>query len=171
MADAFVIEGLERLNKKLGLTMLGDSFLARPLKKFWDRIGVTVQAESRKLAPVDSGRLRQSIAYEQDERPLPLFVHIGSAVGYAPFMEYGTGLLTDGEGGSGQAHYPPAEALNVWGQRRGGASGARIARAIGKAGGLRPRRYLRGGIEKSMSAIRSHVRRLAQDIQSEWSRR
>ena len=171
MANAFVIEGLERLNKKLGVTALGDSFLVGPLKKFWNRIGVTVQGEARKLSPVDRGALRQSIAYEIDDRPLPLHVSIGSALPYAPFMEYGTGLLTDGEGGSGQPHYPPASALDGWAKRHGASSGAQIARAIGRAGGLRPRRYLRGGIEKAYGAIKSAVRRLSADIQAEWSKR
>lgn len=162
-----IVKGYDRIVEKLG----GDRLLREPFKKFFERVGATVQGQARILSPVDTGRLRGSIAYKVDDASLPLFVEIGSAVEYAPYMEYGTGLLTDGEGGVGGAHFPPGAALNTWGQRHGGASGHAIARAIGLAGGLRPRRYLRGGVQNSLTAIRGFVGRLGKDIKDLWDRK
>ena len=50
------------------------------------RLGLMVQNEARRLAPVDTGRLRASITVKRT----PDGVTVGTNVEYAPYVEYGT---------------------------------------------------------------------------------
>src|SRR3970040_2346078 len=106
------VEGFDRLQKKLD-----PAFIAPLVRRYLTRAAIVVQSRARERAPVDTGRLRSSIAYLVDATaPVPLFASIGSNVEYAPFMEFGTGLLTDGTGGAGR-HWPPGAGLAPWGGR------------------------------------------------------
>lgn len=56
-----------------------------------DRFATRVQNEARRLAPVDTGRLRSSIQRGPLQRDrLGAFVEVGTNVAYAPFVEFGT---------------------------------------------------------------------------------
>lgn len=99
--------------------------------------------------PVDTGRLRASVTNDVRREGRDILGVLGSNVEYAPAMEFGTGTRSDGVGGSGTPHFPPPAALNLWGKRHGFGENAGfiIARAIARAGGLRPRRMFRKVIE------------------------
>jgi len=56
--------------------------LARGLEK----VGLTAEGYAKKLCPVDTGRLRNSITHQLKG----LSVYIGTAVEYGRFVEYGT---------------------------------------------------------------------------------
>lgn len=112
------------------------------------------QVKDAQEMPVDTGNLRASIAYEvSGVDGVPLWGAVGSNVEYAPYMEYGTGTLSDGPNASGARHWPPAAALDVWARRHGFKSGAQVAFVIGRRGGLRPRRFLRNAFERSQPRI------------------
>ena len=49
-------------------------------------IGLTAEGFAKKLAPVDTGRLRNSITHETDDNA----AYIGTNVEYAPHVEFGT---------------------------------------------------------------------------------
>ena len=51
-----------------------------------EKIGLTAEGYAKKNAPVDTGRLRNSITHEVDGQE----VYIGSNVEYAPYVEMGT---------------------------------------------------------------------------------
>jgi HK97 gp10 family phage protein len=51
-----------------------------------EKIGLAAEGYAKKLAPVDTGRLRNSISHEVDGQE----VYIGSNVEYAPYVELGT---------------------------------------------------------------------------------
>lgn len=105
-------------------------------------------AQAKILAPVDTGRLRASITGAAQWRGVVELVGVvGSNVQYAPYVEYGTGTLAEGEGGKGGAHFPPPAALDRWARRHHMPSGFVVARAIARRGGLRPRPFLRPAVE------------------------
>ena len=79
------IEGLDRLRRKLGVLNDAERAAARTEVK---RGALHIQAEAKRRAPVDTGRLRNSITHE--ERDDGLAAVIGTNVEYAPYQEFGT---------------------------------------------------------------------------------
>lgn len=55
-------------------------------KRSLEIIGLTAEGFAKKLAPVDTGRLRNSITHETDDNA----AYIGTNVEYAPHVEFGT---------------------------------------------------------------------------------
>lgn len=159
------IEGLDRLLRKLGPALVRE-----PLRRFLERGAIVVQGHARERAPVDTGLLRSDIAYELDPADVPSWARIGPNVFYAPYQEYGTGLLAEGPGAAGGRHWPPGEALSAWAERHGG-NGFAVAAAIGRRGGLRPKRFLRGGLQDSLAEIRTLLGRLGRDLAAAWEKR
>jgi len=173
MSVKIEIHGLAQMLKKMDVKLVGE-----PLRTFFKRAAIVVQGEARTRTPVDTGHLRNSIVYEVDQGAMPLYAHIGPLHGKegsplwykARAMEYGTGRMGQ-KGVSHEAtHWPPAQALDVWAARHGFKSGAQVARIIGKRGGLKPRKYLQGGLKASIGAIKGLIDRLANDIQRAWGK-
>ena len=161
------VEGLERIQAKAKDNVL----FGPPMRHFFTAGAIAVRAEARKLAPADTGLLRGSIAYEIDAKALPLYARIGPNVTYGAYMEFGTGLLTDFAGAPRRRHWPPGGALDRWASKHGFKSGAQVAAIIGRRGGLRPRRYMRDGLEKAIPAIRRALEDAAREIGRIWERR
>ena len=162
---------LNRIMRKLSPELLN-----KPLKDFFDRAATTVQGKARVKAPVDTGHLRTPIQYELDTASPPLRAKVGLLDAQAGSglwlkgraMEYGTGRQGDDAVSHKGGHWPPGGALERWGKRHGGASGYAIAAAIGKAGGLRPRPYLRPGLQESIPVIKGFIVKLGADIRARW---
>lgn len=157
---------------------LTPELLNKPLADFFNKAAITVQGKARLKAPVDTGHLRNAIMYEIDGATPPLWAKVGllkaddgSDLWYkARAMEYGTGRQGDQAVSHKGGHWPPAGALERWGKRHGGASGYQIAAAIGRAGGLRPRPYLRPGLQESIPLIKNLLGKLGADIRARWER-
>ena len=79
-------------------------------------------------------------------------------------MEFGTGLLSEDPKSRRQRHWPPAAALDLWAKRHGFASGAIVARIIGRRGGLKPRRFLRDAFESNRQRIADELSRIPRDV-------
>ena len=77
------IDGLAALVSKV---KDGDTLVTRPLRRFFTKSGVLVTGEAKRLTPVDTGRLRAANTYKLDPSPTPMFVEVGNAVHYAPFV-------------------------------------------------------------------------------------
>jgi len=107
-----------------------------------------VTGDARRLAPVDTGRLRASIMPEVKSMNNEIMGIVGSNVVYAPYMELGT-----------RAHWAPPGALALW-ARRHGVSEFVIRRAIAMRG-TKARKFLQGGFEKNKIEI---VRRIEQAV-------
>jgi HK97 gp10 family phage protein len=166
------IEGLEDLQRALERAPAEAN---AALRNAMQRSTYRVQAEAQKRAPVDTGRLRASITTAVNQVPEGIEGRVGSAVFYAPYMEYGTGTRTDGTGGKGGRHWPPAAALNVWARRHGfgdagGYAGWVVAWKIGVRGGLKPRRYLRGALQACIQAVHNEFDAAVARLASQWGR-
>lgn len=59
-----------------------------------EKCGLTAEGYAKRLCPVDTGELRNSISYTVDEAAPA--VYIGTNVSYAPYVELGTGVYTSG---------------------------------------------------------------------------
>lgn len=136
------IEGIEAVMARLRV----DAIARQHLRDGFNAIGFLLTNEAKQRAPVDTGLLRNSIAFEVDPSPVPLWVTIGARPHYAPYMEYGTGLCHDHPSWPKRPHKVPLGALDKWGHRTGN-DGNAVALMITLRGGLKPRRYLRGALE------------------------
>lgn len=106
------------------------------LKNAVNKAALQVQTKARRNCPVDTGRLRSSIAMRIFEDGLAATV--GSDLKYALWIEYGTGPA------AGRPRYfPPPGALLEWMKRHGIDPGAEyaIARKIYE-NGTKPRPFL-----------------------------
>ena len=151
------IEGLERVMGKLE-----PALWKGPLREFLEAAALGVERDAKKKAPVDTGRLRSSITHEVEDT----LARVGTDVDYAAFMEYGTGTQTDGPGGGGR-HWPPTAGLDPWAARKG-LDPFLVARAIGRRGGLVPRRYLRGALEENLGRIKRLLGKMGEEIRGKW---
>ena len=145
--------------------------LERPMVRFFERATITVENRAKRKVPVDTGRLRASLGHGVDRRrPVPRHGAVGTSVFYAPFMEFGTGLLADVGGGTGRAHFPPPSKLERW-ARRHGRNAFAVAKGIFERGGLKPRRFLRDAFEESRGDIGRLLGRAANEIEGAWHSR
>lgn len=160
------IVGLEKLVGKLK----GDALLGAPLRKAFTDSAALLEREAKLRAPVDTGGLRSRITHAVDGAPVPLWGKMGTNVFYAPYMEFGTGTMAEGKGGKGGRHQPPSGALDLWARRHGIPSGFLVARAIGRRGGLKPRRYLRGALEGNLGKIQGFFNACARAIEAAWGK-
>lgn len=88
MDIGFETSGISALIKKLDY--LGEN--AEPIVMAGLRKGaMKVQADAKRAAPADTGRLRQSIVVNEIQGGYT----VGTNVEYAPYVEYGTGTLGD----------------------------------------------------------------------------
>lgn len=63
-----------------------DSNFKSAVRRGLEKIGLVAEGYAKKLCPVDTGRLRNSITHETDDNA----VYIGTNVEYAPYVELGT---------------------------------------------------------------------------------
>lgn len=120
-----------------------------------------VTRTAKKLAPVDTGRLRASITPDVVKLPAGgVMGVVGSNLEYAPYMELGTGVFA----GNSAVKMPPPSALELWAQRHGIASGFLVARAIWRRGGLEARKFLERGVTENQEKIRKLLSRVVADI-------
>jgi len=61
-----------------------------PVGKDLARRAIKVERAAKRLAPVDTGRLRSSVTHELGSDEQGLVARIGTNVDYAPHLEYGT---------------------------------------------------------------------------------
>jgi len=69
------IKGLDRL-----LSKVNPQLLNKPMKEFLTKAAIVVQGKARERAPVDTGRLRSSIAYKVDSAAFPTWAKVGTNV-------------------------------------------------------------------------------------------
>lgn len=86
------IEGLDALMQKLD-SMQGNSTAV--LKIGVGRACKRIQAEAKANCPVDTGRLRASIVTDVQTDGKAVIGTVGTNVGYAPCVEFGTGAKGD----------------------------------------------------------------------------
>jgi HK97 gp10 family phage protein len=142
------IEGDKKLRD--GMRKLAEDLHGAEAVRMMERATLVVERSAKKNAPVDTGRLRNSIthAVQTTSAFAPrLQGIIGTSVMYAPFIETGTGVFV-GE----SPYFPPPSALAGW-ARRHGMNPYLVARAIFEKGGLEPNRYLGRALEDNEQKI------------------
>lgn len=87
------IEGLEHLNKTLE-TLLSTENMTQAM----GQACAAVEASAKKKAPKDSGALRRSIASKVEAEGGNIQGVVYTALDYAPYVEYGTGLFAESDG-------------------------------------------------------------------------
>lgn len=119
----------------------GDEFLdAMRTSTLW------VQADAKRLAPVDTGRLRASITPEIRNTGLfgTIMGVVGSVLEYAAAVELGS-----------KPHFPPLEALETWAKRHG-VSAYSVALAISRRG-TKAHEFLQQAFEKNEEKIKDNL--------------
>ena len=143
-----------------------------PLRELLERVSITIENRARTNAPVDTGRLRSSLAHEIDAAPIPLYAQVGSNVEYAPMVEYGTGLLSDAPDSKHSRYFPPWGArnpgLDSLARHHGFANSFVVALAIWKRGGTKPTRFLRNAFADSQADIGAELEALGKKIGERW---
>lgn len=79
------LEGLDK-----AIRNVDPRILRAPLRRFFERSGIQVTNYAKERSPVDTGRLRSSLANYTDRAEPPMYARIGTNVFYAPFQEFGT---------------------------------------------------------------------------------
>jgi len=130
------IKGLEEAQRKA--TQLVKDMFGEPMLNAMRDATLYVLRDAKKLAPVDTGRLRASITPEVRSENEAIMGVIGSNVEYAPYQEFGTGQFNDSGSGLSPGIYKMPQLMVKLGIRKGG---------------IRPKRYLRGAVEQNATKI------------------
>ena len=142
MAIETEIRGLQELQaeaERITLELHGP-----PMLEAMRDCALLVHNEAKRLAPVDTGRLRASITPEVRGDGKVVQGIVGSNVQYAAYMEAGT-----------RPHWPPVGALEGW-ARRHKISAYLVARAIARRG-TKAYRYFEGALERHEGDIRRKI--------------
>lgn len=170
------MEGLQEAVERMD-----PALIAEPLRKWFTKAAVILEGAARTNAMErwhDTGQTANSIVYKIDESPVPQFAHIGllNAGDGSPLWfkaragEYGTGRVGDPAVSHSSGHWPPGAELDVWAGRHGFASGGAVAAAIGRRGGIEPRRYLRDAMIQSVGTLNDLIGSLIGYIGEKWGK-
>lgn len=133
-------------------------FALGPARKFVARSANQIRSEIVQRTPVDTGRLRASVAVAIEDEGLTGI--IGSNVQYAPHVEFGT-----------RPHHPPLAALQPWAQRHGFPEGKKgaylVARAISRKG-TKPRVMFQRGLAAAQPFIDAEARLALEEMGQNW---
>lgn len=121
----------------------------RPMEVAMRRAALAVEASAKRNAPVDTGRLRASIASEVRVEGTSVTGVVGSNVVYAAAMENGA-----------RPHWMPPGAIDTW-ARRHGMNPFLVARSIARKG-IVGRKYLQRAFDSNKAFI---IRTLGEGVQ------
>lgn len=144
MQITVTIHGLDDLIRRLG-----PQIVVNPKRRFFSRSAIAVQSRAREKTPVDTGRLRNSIAINISGDT----AIIGTNVVYGIYVHEGTG-----------PHFPPVAAVAGW-ARRHGADPFLVARGISRSG-TKAKPFLLDGFNAAVPAITGYVNVMAAEIES-----
>jgi hypothetical protein len=172
MSDDVHLIGFDNLDSKLR----NPKWISRPLGDFFDtwRLAVQHQAVANiKRGPggwINTGDTRRQLTSERDTATFPVWARVGwmqgSALLKARWGEYGTGTLSEDPLSSHKRHWPPTSALEKWATKRG-LNAFLVARAIGRRGGIAPRRFLRDAVATTEPKIGGWLATMAKAIEAE----
>lgn len=152
----YKVEGLAELIAKVNDAAL----LGPPLRKGLTTSALLVEAEAKRLVPVDTGNLRRTITHRVDSAAVPLFATIGTNAPYAQ-------VVHDGRGRGKPT--PPVRALAGWASRHGIPANRvfLIARAIGRKG-IKGRPFLKDALSAMRGKIDGAMETAAREIEAIW---
>jgi phage gpG-like protein len=151
--------------EELKRLMRDSEFVRGPAQDFIRTAAFEVLAHAQQNAPVNSGRLRNSLTVDFRSRTGEVAATVGSNLVYAKPVEYGS-----------RPHFPPVAPLELWARRKLGVPARRarsvafaVARKIARRG-TPAQPYLGPALEQSKGAIEAALARLGADIERNWSR-
>ena len=147
MSDAFVVDTHEIVQLAARSAAAGRA-VRDELVGAMTKSAIMVQGDARILVPVDTGRLRNSIAYEVQPTGDGVVAKVGTGVVYARYVEEGTA-----------PHFPPVSAVAGWANRHG-IEPFLVARAIARHG-TKARPYLKPALQKNLAAINEQFKQAA----------
>lgn len=138
---------------------LADPNVSRePILRFLRRSAFTVEARAKEKAPVDRGRLRNSISHRIDEQQVRAVVFAG--VNYAADVEFGM-----------RPHWPPVGALQPWARRHGFPAGPAgdflVRRAIARRG-TKAQPFMKPALDESLQDIEGFLELAGREIEQAW---
>lgn len=151
------IRGLEELKRKLG-----SGLLDKPLRTLLTGAAIIVQSKARERAPVDTGRLTNSIAYEIDSSNPPEWAKVGPMGKDAGAVSKYGRILDE----SRRHHYRG-------GRAKGQASARAVAQGKGRGGrGITSRlgSKTHGWFSGTPGTVRSQLQALADNAANEIER-
>jgi len=89
---SFKIEGLDALIKRLGKL---SPEIAKEVALEVNASALAIQNKAKRDVPVDNGMLRNSIQLKEVNLGTKIIYTVGSALRYAPYVEFGTGGLVN----------------------------------------------------------------------------
>jgi len=156
----------EEFKKKLD----AEKLFGEPVRNFFRKALIYMQGIARGEAPRDRGQLVQSITFDIDSKPIPLWGKVGTNKGYATHMEYGTGALSQKPAVTGSVPLPSGPELETWARRHGFESGYHVADIIRWKGGVSPHPYMRPALRKAKSQIAEFLREAGKHIERLWGK-
>jgi HK97 gp10 family phage protein len=146
MADQilFKIEGLDALIKRLGVL---SPQISKEVALEVNASALAIQSKARRDVPVDNGILRNSIQLKEVNGKDKVMYTVGSALKYAPYVEFGTGGLV-----SVPAGYEDF-AMQFKGKK-------------GKKINLKPRPYLIPAFESQIPILRKNIQNVIKNAKS-----
>lgn len=136
------IRGLQQMQAKVDQVVR--DLHGPPMLEGMRRATMMVTTDAKRLAPVDTGRLRSSITPEVRQQGFNVLGVVGSNVLYAAHVELGT-----------KPHEVPIEAVETWAQRHG-IDAYLVVRSI-KRKGTKARLYMRNAYEKNEPKIKEII--------------
>ena len=176
----FRIEGLDQMIKALGSVsqkiekeVIGE-FAASAMK---------IQSDAKKNAPVNLGKLRQSIYLDAEVKDKTIKYVVGSNASYAPYIEFGTGgkvsiptgyasFAGEFKGKKGGKFMDLLKALTEWVNKKGIASGKKsksVAYAIALSilrRGIRPQPFLIPAFEAEKNNLKKRIKDIIRNAKS-----
>jgi len=127
-----------------------------------------VEGEAKKKSPINLGALRNSIHIEKIYEGNMREFRVGTNLEYAPYMEFGTGLLADYPSANKKRHAPfsPKAIANLkkWASDKGfedpDSAAWATAFSIYLRGGLHPKAFLRNGFQKGKAYLLKELDKL-----------
>lgn len=160
--------------------MTVDRLLTGPMREFFWDAGQDAVRTAKSNAPAWTGELRESYGLGLDKKNSPPeFVIIGprraEPTGHlfwkASVAEYGSGVFATLGHRRHDRHSPPPDALEGWALSHGFDSGAAVARAIARRGGIRPKRPLhRAVLALKAGQLKARAAQLEKAIAAEWDK-
>jgi HK97 gp10 family phage protein len=146
MADQilFKIEGLDALIKRIGTLA---PKIAKEVAMEVNASALAIQSKARRDVVVDNGILRNSIQLKEINKGDKIIYTVGSALRYAPYVEFGTGGFVSVPAG-----------YEDFAMQFKGKKGFKI--------NLRPRPYLIPAFESEISVLRKNIQNVIKNAKS-----
>jgi HK97 gp10 family phage protein len=146
MADqiSFKIEGLDALIKRLGKL---SPKIAKEVAMEVNASALAIQSKAKRDVVVDNGTLRNSIQLKEVNVGTKIVYTVGSALKYAPYIEFGTGGLVNVPAG-----------FESFAMQFKGTKGRKI--------NLRARPYLIPAFESEIPILRKNIQKVIANVKS-----